>query len=378
MEEKIKAIPSLPMSSEKGSAGQAENKKLTSVITLNFNSRKIISVILECTRSLLNLKWRPLEIIIVDNGSTDGSIELIEEFVRANPKEEVNVYFVKLDKNLGFARGNNEGLKRVSEESKFIALINNDLFAYPDSLGQLVEFLDSADPTLAGLQPKVLLWNEKLIDSAGGILCPWGADAIGSNFPSRTCSEPYYVSHLYGAYSLYKNEAIRSAGGLFLPDFFMYGDDYELGIRLWNKGYKLAYIPIVGGKHFKTATGRAHEFTSYWAVRSQIAVSIMYAGFLSLGTFPSVLGMTVYTLVHGTKTLMRAEIDGIRQGLQLCRKRKSLEGSDSLPGLSPEMPRFSFSLVDYVLAYTRFRYLVRRRMLQILPSRYRLKNSAIS
>jgi GT2 family glycosyltransferase len=103
---------------------------------------KIKDIVSESFRAIFNLKYRPLEIIIVDNNSSDGSFEFINNLAReANPKD-VKIRFLKLSKNYGFAIANNIAFLQRSREAKYVALINNDLAPHPDFLTKLVEFLE--------------------------------------------------------------------------------------------------------------------------------------------------------------------------------------------------------------------------------------------
>ena len=91
---------------------------LVSIIIVNFNGREVIE---NCLNSVLRTNRIKFEVIVVDNGSTDGSIEFVQNFVE---KSSVRVKLIKNQKNLGFAEGNNVGIGNSS--GKYIAFLNND------------------------------------------------------------------------------------------------------------------------------------------------------------------------------------------------------------------------------------------------------------
>jgi GT2 family glycosyltransferase len=103
---------------------------------------KIKDIISESLRAIFNLKYRPLEIIVVDNNSSDGSFELIKKLAKEVAQKDVKIKFLKLSKNYGFAVANNIAFFQRNKEAKYVALINNDLVPYPDSLAKLVDFLE--------------------------------------------------------------------------------------------------------------------------------------------------------------------------------------------------------------------------------------------
>lgn len=296
-----------------------ENKPLVSVITVNYNSRKIMDVVKTSIRAILNLKYRPIEFIIVDNGSDDGSYEEIVQLINNAKPVNATIKVFRLSKNYGFAVANNIAFLLRNKNSKYVALINNDLAPTPDSLNKLIEYLES-HPEIAGVQGKILSWDGKFIDSAGCFM----DDVLGTYTQCQTlkpelCNEERYVGYIDGAYSVYRISALKKCGGLFIPYFFMYGDDYELGIRLWRCGFKLMYVPVIVGRHYRSATVKSinNPLYDYWGLRSEISVRLMYerSNIITwLHRFLQVLILSRYKL-HGF-------IDGLFYGYYLKNKIK--------------------------------------------------------
>jgi GT2 family glycosyltransferase len=143
--------------------------------------------------------------------------------------------------------------------------------------------------------------------------------------------KPIIATYIDGAYSLYRVEALEKAGGLFLPYFFMWGDDYELGIRLWRTGYILLAVPIVAARHYGGATTSNKSslyddqtmpyIYEYWSRASSVAVDILYnypQHLLAL--IRNIVAMLSFALIKRSKARLRGVIDGIRLGIKLRMK----------------------------------------------------------
>lgn len=154
------------------------------MITINYNSSRILDVVLESIKSILNLNYRELKVILVDNGPTDESFNEIVKMVKTLSPKDVEVLFLKLPKNYGFAVANNVAFNIACKSGGCIALINNDLAPEPSSLKELVKFLEENED-IAGVQGKILNWDGTKIDSAGCFLTRFGGSYVrGRNLRS--------------------------------------------------------------------------------------------------------------------------------------------------------------------------------------------------
>ncbi len=306
------------------------------VITVNYNSSRKWSVIKHSLESVLSLEYRPLEVLIVDNGSDDGSYERIIELVGTLKRDKnVEVRVIRLSRNYGFAFANIIAYRLRSSDTKYIALINNDLAPEPDSLEALVRVLES-HPKIAGIQGAILTWDGKYVDSYGCMMANHGTTyAVGFGMDSAIINslKPIAVTYADGAYSVYRVEAIEKCGGLFMPYFFMWGDDYELGIRLWRCGYIIVALPVVAGKHCRGATTSSSNGRDSlqpptlpptlrrWKLSSNVAVIVLYGRpwivQLLLKTLPITLARS---FVERNKLILRGLLDGIKLGLKLRKK----------------------------------------------------------
>jgi len=306
------------------------------VIVVNYNSRNKWDIVSSSLKCILSLDYRPLEIIIVDNGSTDGSFEMIKRLLSdAKLDADLNVKIIRLSKNYGFAVANIIAYRFRDPKSKYITLINNDACPERDSLKKLVNYLENLSDKVAGLQGIILSWDGRYILSYGGFVLDHGLlkGGIGAFMESNIVSQlkPVIATYIDGAYSLYRVEALEKAGGLFLPYFFMWGDDYELGVRLWRAGYILLALPIVVARHYSGATtsikSSLHDVQTmpyiyeYWYRVGNVAVDILYNyPWYLFALMRKVIALLSYALVRRSKAMLRGIIDGIGLGIKLRKK----------------------------------------------------------
>lgn len=301
-----------------------------SIIWLNFNSMRIFSLVLESLKAIseLDYPYDKYELIVVDNGSTDGSIEKIEEFLKK--RENLRKKIVRLNKNLGFTGGNNVGFKARDKESKYIVLLNNDAVPFRESLKTMVEYAEQYNA--GGLNGIILKYEEdNVIDTAGDVvdelLC---AILVGRGKMSPwVIKKPFYITYADGAFALYKIDCILKSVGekLFFDEFFGYGDDIVLGLSLWNYNCRVIAIPKVVAKHRRGSTfakyGRS-RLDSYLLWRNRVALSFLtntrYKHILSLYAMRSSFLDTVRlrSTCH-----VRTLYDGVKLG-KILRERYNL------------------------------------------------------
>jgi GT2 family glycosyltransferase len=256
------------------------------VIILNWNGREMTP---DCLRFLVKLNTKNIElnIVVVDNASTDGSIKALKKF---SP-------FVKLlcnQSNLGFAGGNNVGIKyALKNGADFILILNNDTIINKNLLVQLVEVAEKRKD--AGiLSPKVYFAPGfefhkdryrkddlgKVIWYAGGNL-DWdniygenrGVDEVDKGQYDQICE----IDFATGACCLFRREALLEVG-LFNEKYFMYLEDAELSQRIKRKGWKVLYAPPAYLWH-KVAQSSAvgSELNDYFITRNRLLFGMSYA-----------------------------------------------------------------------------------------------------
>lgn len=246
-------------------ADQAKKAPRVSVIIPSWNARSFVG---ECLNSLRNQSFRDFEVVVVENGSTDGS----PDFITKNYPE---VIMLRQDHNTGFAKAVNIGIKH--SKSDYVALLNNDAIASKDWLKELVLHMDQHKDSAAAVskilkQTKGAKTNKFLIDTTGDFYSIWGMP-----FPRGRdeIDEGQYdkKEEVFGACGgavIYRREYLARDIGLFDEAFFAYYEDTDLSFRIRRAGYKIFYVPtsIVHHKVGATSGGGKNKFTRYHSVKN--------------------------------------------------------------------------------------------------------------
>ncbi len=230
-----------------------------SAVIVNYNGSEILN---DCISTLLNQTRPPVEIIVVDNGSTDDSVRIVKEKF-----PEVNVQ--QCGVNLGYAEGNNIGAKVA--QGKFVVLVNNDAELDSHCLENLSNIL-SRETDLVAVQGKVLRRGQPFtIDSVGSYLTPTGfLYHIGYNKRDAFNNESYIFS-AKGVCMMIRRDWFHSLGG-FDSDYFAYFEESDFCWRSWIAGYKVKFVPSSIAYHRVgyTSTKFARGFIDYHSFKNRI------------------------------------------------------------------------------------------------------------
>jgi GT2 family glycosyltransferase len=216
-----------------------------SVVIPTWNGRTMLDVALE---SLERQSLAPLEVIVVDNGSTDGTAEHVRE-----RWPEVDI--VALAENVGFAAGVNRGLERVRGE--FVALINNDVELHPDCLEELAGGL-TRDSGAASAASKMLRFDDRTVIDATGDTMRWSGVALQRGQGERDHGQYDRAERVFSACAgaaLYRRAAFAEVGP-FDEGFFAYLEDVDWGFRAQLLGHGCAYVPTAIAYHVGSASTR--------------------------------------------------------------------------------------------------------------------------
>jgi GT2 family glycosyltransferase len=223
------------------------NQPKVTVIVLNYNGLEHLEA---CFSSLLKVDYpkASLELMLMDNGSSDGSVAYVRE-------NYPRVRIVRSDENLGFAGGNNFGVQKATGD--YVAFLNNDMRVHPGWVkGLLTPILEQDDPNIVCTSAKILGWEGKTIDFAGGMGNIYGL-AFQRGFMADAKNEQYMESvpilFACGGAMLIHRRTFLDVGG-FDDDYFIYYEDLDLGWRLWVMGYQVLFAPeaIVYHRHHAT------------------------------------------------------------------------------------------------------------------------------
>jgi GT2 family glycosyltransferase len=232
------------------------------VVVPTWNGRELLGTLMP---SLAAQRFTDFEVVVVDNGSSDGSRELIAQ-------SWPDVRLIALAQNIGFAAAVNRGI--ASTRSQYVALVNNDIELDPDWLGALVAALD-ADPRAASAACKLLSFHDRAVLDGAGDELTWSGVARRRGFGERDTGQyetgGYVFSACAGA-ALYRRSAFERVG-LFDEDFFAYFEDVDWGFRAQLAGYRCRYVPTAVAYHMAAATtDRSPGLGTYLRARNRIAL----------------------------------------------------------------------------------------------------------
>lgn len=234
-------------------------KPKISVVVLNWNEKKLTE---KCIHSLI-AQTIELNIVIVDNGSKDDSVEYLEN-------KFTDLKIIKNSKNLGFAGGVNSGIKYCfKNESEYIVLLNNDAWVEKNWVETLVNKLED-NKNLAVVGGKLLKADGKTIDSTCDQYSSWGLPiARQRNKPAnQAVSKDELVFGATAGACIYRATALKEVG-LFDEKFFAYYEDTELNFRLQHAGWKILYTPEATGYHKIGGTSdKLKGFTTYQTIKN--------------------------------------------------------------------------------------------------------------
>jgi len=237
-----------------------------SIIIVNFNTKFFLG---ECLKSITNsVKDNyEIEIIVIDNASSDGSIE---ELTSLKTKLK-NLKIILNEKNLGFAAANNAGIK--NSKGRYILLLNSDTELSKDSLIKMIEFMDG-HPEAGAATARLELVSGRMDPACHrGFPTPWTAltyfSGLEKLFPKsrlfgqyhegyKNLNEPHQVDSPSGAFFMVRKEVIEKVG-LLDEGYFMYGEDLDWAYRMREGGYQIWFNPEVNVLHRKKQSGRESE-----------------------------------------------------------------------------------------------------------------------
>lgn len=220
-----------------------------SFIIVNWNAGDYL---LSCIDSIKRNCMFPKEIWIIDNNSTDNSIELIKKI-----HNDVNI--IINEKNLGFAKANNIGLKEI--KTPYCMLLNPDVVLLPNCIEQLVDIIESK-PKAAIAAPHLVYSDNTTQESYGHFpsIITEAARLLSINkilrslkriFLKKHLDKPFRVDWVFGACFLAKLQALMQING-FDESFFMYSEDLDLCHRLHNNNWEIWFHPSTSVIHYSS------------------------------------------------------------------------------------------------------------------------------
>lgn len=219
---------------------------LISIISLNWNRKEDLSKTIPALRKQT---YEPKEIIIVDNGSTDGSVEMIR-------KDFPGIRLLSLSANLG-VEGYNLGMKKAGGE--YLFLVDNDMdLLQEDTLEKVVSYFEK-NPKLGAAALQVRDRSRKNLSHNNPKFWHERGDE----------DHGYPCSAFDGGGVVFRKKVLNIVGH-YLPEFFIYHSEVELSTRIWDAGYEVRYFPRIAVSHRESAVSRDDRLQTYYATRNYL------------------------------------------------------------------------------------------------------------
>lgn len=294
-----------------------------SLVILNYNGRELLEAHLP---SVAAVEFDDMEVVVVDNGSTDDSVAFVRE-------RFPQVRVVALPENVGVTAALNVMVREARGE--YVGMLNNDVDLAADWLRILAGVLD-ADPRAAAAQGKLLRYfDHGVIDRAGDVVHTTSA-CFGRGAGERDAGQydqPAEVFSAGGAAALYRRSAFDRVG-FFDEDFFAYAEDVDWGFRAQLAGLRIRYEPSALGYHRGGATlGEINPFSLYHLRRNQLWMVVKdYPGRSLARHAPAVIAFNLVGIAiavrrgHGG-VVWRAYRDALKGMPRALRKRREIQRS---------------------------------------------------
>ncbi len=281
--------------------------KKVSVIIPNYNGKKYLK---KCIASLKEQSYLNVEIIVIDNASTDSEYEWL--------RQDQSILFEQLNHNYGFSKAVNKGIKRANGE--FVLLLNNDTVVTPDFVKELVKTMER-NQRIFGVSSKMISYHEpEKIDDAGDeyTLLGWTLKRGDGEDIERYTKESKVFSSCAGA-ALYRRKIFNQIG-YFDENFFAYMEDVDISYRARIYGYYNVFCPNAKVYHIGSATSgsRYNTFKVKLAARNNVYVAYKNMPLLQLVINSPflIMGYLIKYLFFMKKGMGEAYKEGLMEGIR--------------------------------------------------------------
>lgn len=288
------------------------------VIIPNYNG---IEYLKECLKSLEEQTFQDFSVIIVDNCSTDGSVEFIKQSY-----PEITLF--EMDENYGFSIAVNKGIRE--SRTKYVILLNNDTVIHKDYIKELYNHI-STSKKIFSVSSKMISYRDRTVmDDAGDLYTVLGwAFQRGVRRPVDEFNEPKRVFAACAGAAIYRRDVFKEIG-LFDEMHFAYLEDIDVGYRARIEGYRNEYCPTAIVYHVGSATSGATVYSDFKVKLS--ARNTIYLNYknmpllqLAINFLPIFAGTMVKFLFFVKRGFGKAYCQGIIEGLKTVSKCKKVK-----------------------------------------------------
>lgn len=280
------------------------------IIIPNYNGLKFME---PCFKALDGQKCRDFKVLVVDNGSTDGSVQWLKD-------HEIPSIF--LDTNTGFSGAVNVGIKAA--DTPYVILLNNDTEPQPDYVGELLAAIERSKRIFSVSSRMVQLYHKELMDDAGDMYSVLGwAYQRGVGRSINLYNRPCRVFSACAGAAIYRREIFGKIG-YFDEMHFAYLEDIDVGYRARIAGYENVYCPTAVVYHVGSGTSgsKYNSFKVKLAARNNVYLNYKNMPFLQLALnfLPIAAGCGVKYLFFKKRGFGKDYAAGLREGISTRRK----------------------------------------------------------
>ena len=291
------------------------------VVIVNYNGGAMLA---RCLAALAGQTYRDFRTIVVDNASSDGSADGIEA-------RHAGVKLVRADGNLGFAAGNNLGLRHAGD-AEWVALLNPDAYAAPDWLENLMRAAEATGFDFFGCRMR-LADHPHLLDGTADIYhvsgLAWRRDH-GAPVSAGAAQADEIFSPCAAA-ALYRRADLEAVGG-FDESYFCYFEDVDLAFRLRLRGLRCAYVPEAVVDHVSSGiSGRRSDFSTYhghrnlvWTYFKDMPAPLFWL-YLPLHLLANLVSIAVCARRGQLRVILRAKRDALAGLPRVLRARRAVQ-----------------------------------------------------
>ena len=293
------------------------DKMKVTIIIPNYNGKHFME---PCLASLKEQTCQDYKVLVIDNASTDGSLEYMKEHY---PKIEV----IALDKNYGFSKAVNVGIQHST--TPYVILLNNDTTVDPHYVEEMVKAIERSPRIFSVSSKMIQMYHPELIDSAGDLytLLGWGV-CRGTGRPVSNYTEADEIFTACAGAAIYRRSAFSKIG-YFDENHFAYLEDIDVGYRAKIYGYKNTYCPTALVYHVGSGTSgsKYNSFKVKLSARNNIYLNYKNMPILQLilNFFPLLTGYVVKYAFFIKKGFGKDYKEGIIEGLQTMKAQKKVK-----------------------------------------------------